>query len=89
MNLNAMMVSSVVMGAKVFGAVILFFFGLITGYWMGRNSAERPFIQKTVAPKKSQGPTTEPEHGDIFKEALTEPDTDDADRIPTMDRRLS
>jgi len=45
------------------------FAALITGYWMGRNSAEKPIISresKTFDP----GPTDEPEEGDIFREAL-------------------
>jgi uncharacterized membrane protein len=45
--------------------------GLLIGYWMGRNSAERPFVSEAAAVKvASQGPTDEPESDDIFKEAL-------------------
>ena len=69
--------------------VVIFFFGIAAGYWMGRNSAERPLIQNTEPARADQGSTEEPEHGDIFKEALEEPIVDEK-AVPTIigDRRL-
>lgn len=69
--------------------VVIFFVGIAAGYWMGRNSAEKPLIQNTEPRRASQGSTEEPEHGDIFKEALAEPTVDEK-AVPTItgDRRL-
>jgi hypothetical protein len=90
MNVNTEIVHAITKFISILGAVALFFLGILTGYWLARNSQDQPFIQnKVVSSKKGQGPTIEPEHGDIFKDAMKEPDTDDEDRIPTMDTRLS
>jgi hypothetical protein len=68
--------------------VLVFAMGIVAGYWMGRNSAELPFRSMQNPKKTSQGSTAEPEHGDIFREAMQE-DTD-GERVPTigLDKRL-
>ncbi len=66
--------------------VVIFFFGIAAGYWMGRNSAERPLVQTTVASKvASQGSSDEPIEGDPFREAMQE---DKEEAVPTMLDRL-
>ena len=61
--------------------------GLLIGYWMGRNSAERPFRSIEAPKKRDQGSTEDP-GGDLFMEALQD-DEDEKKRIPTtLDQRL-
>lgn len=61
--------------------------GLLIGYWMGRNSAERPFRSVEAPKKRNQGSTEDP-GGDLFMEAL-EDDKDEKKGIPTtLDQRL-
>jgi len=73
-------------------AVVLFSLGVLFGYWMGRNSAERPFVQQTTVNKTvDQGPKDDEGAGDIFIEAQTAPDHPDQEKgIPTIigDERL-
>ena len=71
----------IALGAGAIVALImLLFFALITGYSMGRNSAEKPLISKE-AKEFDQGPTEEPETGDIFKDAMED---ETAKRISTV-----
>ncbi len=66
--------------------VVIFFFGLMAGYWMGRNSAEKPFVQNTTAPRGvNQGSKDEPIEGDPFREAMQE---DKEKAVPTIMDRL-
>jgi hypothetical protein len=71
--------------------VVVFFFGIAAGYWMGRNSAERPFVQQTINKTVDQGSKDEPE-GDVFVEAMIRPETSEEKEkgIPTIigDERL-
>lgn len=65
--------------------VVIFFAGIAAGYWMGRNSAERPLIQNTQPARVDQGSKDEPLEGDIFKEAQIAPDHPGQDKgIPTI-----
>jgi hypothetical protein len=68
----------------IFMFIVIFcsFCSLMIGYWMGRNSAERPFRSELVQRRpKEQGPKDEPEEGDIFRIAM-EPEEEE-ERIPT------
>jgi len=69
--------------------VAIGFVGILLGYWMGRNSAERPFVQNTQPAQADQGSTEEP-GGDIFTEAMVEPPEKEEKGIPTIigDKRL-
>ena len=60
--------------------------GLLIGYWMGRNSAERPF-RSVEAPKKRHQGSTEDPGGDLFMEALQD-EEDEKKGISTIDQRL-
>ena len=46
---------------------------VLLGYWMGRNSAERPLVTEAQQRPFDPGPTNEPEHDDIFRDAMTDP----------------
>lgn len=83
--MNEIVVKGLIDLMAAIGPVIIFFLGLLCGYWMGRNSAERPFVQTTVAPTKpDQGSKEEPLEGDPFREAMQE---DQEKAVPTiMDR---
>jgi hypothetical protein len=84
--MNAEIVKALIDVLAAIGPVIIFFLGLLCGYWMGRNSAERPFIQTTVAPKvTAQGSSDEPLEGDPFREAMQD-DVEEA--VPTFMDRL-
>ncbi|MHC4316575.1 MAG: hypothetical protein ACYSW3_29380 [Planctomycetota bacterium] len=84
--MNATVVKALIDLLAAIGPVIIFFLGLLAGYWMGRNSAERPFIQTTVAPKvTNQGSSDEPLEGDPFREAMQE---DKEKAVPTIMDRL-
>jgi len=54
---------------------------LYVGYWMGRNSAERPFNASEKAKPFDPGSTEEPE-GDYFLDEL--PGHETPGRIPTV-----
>ncbi len=44
---------------------------VLLGYWMGRNSTERPMISEAQPPlHKDQGSKDEPEYGDLFRDAM-------------------
>lgn len=65
--------NDIMLGAGVSFALVLFmlFVALITGYWMGRNSAEKSVISKE-GKIWDPGSTEEPEEGDIFKDAMAD-----------------
>jgi hypothetical protein len=70
--MNAEIFKSLIDLARSFSGILVFFFGILVGYWMGRNSAERPFVQQTENVLVDQGSTDEPEGGDPFVDAMTE-----------------
>ena len=69
-------------------SILLFFVAVVLvafGYWMGRNSMERPFRSlHNPARAKPTAPIDEPA-GDLFNDAAWgTPGTDDTTRIPTI-----
>lgn len=54
---------------------------LYIGYWMGRNSAERPFNASEKEKPFNPGSTDEPE-GDYFRDEL--PGHESPERVPTV-----
>ena len=84
--MNAEIVKGILDILNGIAPVAIFFFGIAAGYWMGRNSAERPLIQTTIAPKvATQGSSDEPIEGDPFREAMQE---DQEKAVPTILDRL-
>lgn len=84
--------STTILIATVVGITVLLFFvaaALVAfGYWMGRNSTERPFRSlNNPAAAKDRPPIDEPE-GDLFNDAAWgSPGTDENQRIPTIGGR--
>ena len=66
--------SAVIATATAVGCILL-------GYWMGRNSIERPMRSDSNPRRHDQGSTEEP-GGDPFVAAMAEDDEDE--RRPTM-----
>ena len=66
----------------IFSGVLVFcaFCGCVIGYWMGRNSAERPFLSEAQPRHTDQGPTDESQV-DVFRDAMQGADDK---RIPTI-----
>ena len=55
------------------------------GYWMGRNSAERPFrSQANPGPMPKDRPPIDDPAGDLFNEAAYGYGDEDAKAIPTI-----
>jgi len=65
-------------------APALLYLGIWTGYWMGRNSQDKPVRSQLNPPKRPlrRKPIDEPE-GDPYVEAMTAPPTDEG-RVPTL-----
>ncbi|MHC4310900.1 MAG: hypothetical protein ACYSW3_00330 [Planctomycetota bacterium] len=86
--MNPLLINGIFDMMTAFSYCITLVCGIFIGYWMGRNSADQPFRSDYNVAKRDQGPKEEPEQGDIFKDAMTEPEIDEK-RIPTvLDRRL-
>ena len=89
--MNAEIFKSILELVRSLSGILIFFLGIMAGYWMGRNSAERPFVQQTVNKVVDQGPKDDLGQGDIFIESLETPDRPDQEKgIPTIigDERL-
>jgi hypothetical protein len=54
---------------------------VLLGYWMGRNSIERPMRSVNNPAANSQGPSVDDMSEDVFIAAMTEPDDN---RRPTL-----
>jgi hypothetical protein len=86
-ELNATMVKELSALFSAMSYCVVLVIGLLIGYWMGRNSAERPFRSVEAPKKRDQGSTEDP-GGDLFLEALQD-DKDEKKGIPTtLDQRL-
>jgi hypothetical protein len=73
MNLLALLISALLTALLCVGCVVL-------GYWMGRNSADKPAIADVNVKREKQIIPVEP-YRDYFDEAMeSEPDK----RIPTI-----
>lgn len=79
--MNAGMVKELSALFSAMSYCIVLIIGLLIGYWMGRNSAERPFRSIEAPKKRDQGSTEDP-GGDLFLEALQD-DKDEKKGIPT------
>jgi hypothetical protein len=63
----------VVVAAMLAGAILAALL-MATGYWAGRNSAERPFrspenVKPGLPPELNRKPIPDPETGDVFNDA--------------------
>ena len=58
----------------IYTPVILSIICVLLGYWMGRNSAERPMISEAQQRPFDPGSTDEPDHDDIFRDAMSDPE---------------
>lgn len=74
--LISLAVTAVIMSSVCIGCVCL-------GYWMGRNSTERPLLSDQAEPLMQPNDNSDDVGADVFDEAM-QPEEDKNERIPTM-----